>query len=417
MVINKNRIVVTGLGSITPLGLTTNDTWNNLVQGKSGTKLITQFNTNDISAKVAGLIEGFDATQYQDFKEARRTPHFAQYALAAATEGLNNSGIVLDSEDLTRAGIDIGSALGGVNLIQEQQSVLDSKGTKFINPSLIPSILINSAACLVAIKFGITGSVNAPVAACATGVVAIGDAYRRLQWGDADIMIAGGSDSVISPLAIIGFSRLGACSTKNDIPEKACSPFDANRDGTVVGEGAAIAVLETFEHARARNAQILAEIVGYGCSSDAYHLVSPSPEGLGAAHAIQNALNDANILPENINWICAHGTGTKQNDLSETKAIKHVFGQLAYSIPVSSIKGGLGHMLGASGAISTAMAIKAIQKSIIPPTINYSTPDPECDLDYVPNQFRKSHLEYVLVNAFGFGGQNACLVLKRYSHS
>ncbi len=417
MMHNKKRVFVTGIGAITPLGQTVDNTWNNLILGKSGTKLITQFNTDGLSSRIAGLIEDFDDTKYQDFKEARRTPKFAQYALAAATEGVINSGITLDTEDLSRVGIDIGSALGGVNLIQEQQTILDTKGAKFINPSLIPSILINSAACLVAIKFGIKGSVHAPVAACATGIVAIGDAYRRLLWGDADVIIAGGADSVISPLSIIGFSRLGACSTKNDNPEQACSPFDANRDGTVVGEGAAVVVLETFEHAYARKAQVLAEIVGYGCSSDAYHLVSPAPEGLGTASAMQNALNDANILPENINWICAHGTGTKQNDLSETKAIKNAFGQLAYSIPISSIKGGLGHMLGASGAISTAMAIKAIQESIIPPTINYSTPDPECDLDYVPNQFRKSRLEYALVNAFGFGGQNACLVLKRYPHS
>jgi 3-oxoacyl-[acyl-carrier-protein] synthase II len=305
--------------------------------------------------------------------------------------------------------------LGGTDIIQEQQTILNDRGARFITPSLIPSILINSAASLISIKLGIVGGVNAPVAACATGAVAIGDAYRRLQWGDADVIIAGGADSVISPLGIAGFSRLGACSTKNDTPEKACSPFDANRDGTVVAEGSAIVILETLEHAESRGAKILAEIVGVGFSSDAYHVVIPDPAGLGAARAMQNAISEAGLLPHEMSWICAHGTGTKLNDLSETIAIKKVFGDQAFSIPVSSMKGGLGHMIGATGAISVAIACKALGDGIIPPTINYVTPDPECDLDYVPNQPRKSHLEFVMVNSFGFGGQNACLVLKAFT--
>jgi 3-oxoacyl-[acyl-carrier-protein] synthase II len=411
----NRRIVITGVGAISPLGLDMDTTWINLLAGKSGVRRINSFNTDDLNTKIAATVEGFDPMLYLEYKEARRTPRFAQFALAATMEALKNSGLALESEDLSRIGIDVGSALGGTDIIQEQQTILNDKGVRFITPSLIPSILINSAASLISIKLGIVGGVNAPVAACATGAVAIGDAYRRLQWGDADVIIAGGADSVISPLGVAGFSRLGACSTKNDTPEKACSPFDANRDGTVVAEGSAIVILETLEHAKSRGAKILAEIVGVGFSSDAYHLVIPDPAGLGAARAMQNAISKAGLLPPEMSWICAHGTGTKLNDLSETIAIKKVFADLAFSIPVSSMKGGLGHMIGATGAISVAIACKALGDGIIPPTINYVTPDPECDLDYVPNQPRKSHLEYVMVNSFGFGGQNACLVLKAFT--
>jgi 3-oxoacyl-[acyl-carrier-protein] synthase II len=411
----KRRIVITGIGAISPLGLDMDTTWINLLAGKSGVRRITSFNTDDLNTKIAATVEGFDPMMVLDYKEARRTPRFAQFALAATMEALKNSNLALESEDLSRIGIDVGSALGGTDIIQEQQTILNDRGVRFITPSLIPSILINSAASLISIKLGIVGGVNAPVAACATGAVAIGDAYRRLQWGDADVIIAGGADSVISPLGIAGFSRLGACSTKNDTPEKACSPFDANRDGTVVAEGSAIVILETLEHAESRGAKILAEIVGVGFSSDAYHVVIPDPAGLGAARAMQNAISEAGLLPHEMSWICAHGTGTKLNDLSETIAIKKVFGDQAFSIPVSSMKGGLGHMIGATGAISVAIACKALGDGIIPPTINYVTPDPECDLDYVPNQPRKSHLGYVMVNSFGFGGQNACLILKAFT--
>lgn len=410
----SRRVVITGIGAITPLGNNIDIAWNHLIQGKSGIRLIDKYNDTNLPTRIAAPVIDFEPTNYLAYKEVRRTPRFAQFALVAAIDAIRNANLNFKHEDLTRIGVEVGSSLGGTDLIEEQQSIFKLKGQKFINPSLIPSILINSAACLISIQHGIVGPVNAPVAACATGVVAIGNAFRRLQYGEVDVMIAGGSDSVISPLSIAGFSRLGACSTKNSTPEKACSPFDANRDGTVVGEGAAIIVLETLEHAKARNAPILAEVIGFGLSNDAFHLVMPEPTGLGASLAIQNALEDARIMGNKLNWICAHGTGTIQNDLSETKAIKRALGNVAYSIPVSSIKGGIGHMLGAAGAISIAAAVKAIEKKLIPPTINYETPDPECDLDYVPVKSRESLIEYVLVNGFGFGGQNACLICKSY---
>ena len=278
-------------------------------------------------------------------------------------------------------------------------------------------ILISSAACSVAIRYGIRGPVSAPVAACATGAVAIGEAARRLRSGEADLMLAGGTDSVMTPLGIAAFGRLGALSTKNDTPEAACTPFSAGRDGTVVGEGAAVLVLETLEHAQARGATILAELTGYGLTSDAFHLVAPDPSGAGAARAMAMALRQAAIPDGPLSWICAHGTGTQLNDVSETKAIKLALGDRAYTTPVSSIKGGLGHTLGAAGALAAVAAVKAIEAGVIPPTINYAGPDPDCDLDYVPNTARPADVDAVMVNAFGFGGQNAALVFRRWQGS
>ena len=283
-----------------------------------------------------------------------------------------------------------------------------------INPTLIPTIIINSAACAVAMRYSLHGPVNAPVGACASGMIALGEAYRRICDGDVDVMIAGGTDSVMTPLAVAAFGRLGALSTKNDTPERACAPFSRDRDGTVVGEGAAVLVLEALEHSQAHGATILAEISGYGQTSDAYHLVAPDPEGEYAAAAIRAALNMNGGAADAPSWICAHGTGTPLNDLAETKAIKKALSELAHRVPVSSIKGGLGHMLGASGAVSAVAAVKATQTGIIPPTINYTTADPECDLDFVPNTARNTDVSCVLVNAFGFGGQNACLAVKRW---
>ncbi len=409
------RVVITGLGAITPLGLDVEVTWENLVQGRSGTREIARFKEAGMTTTVGASVEGFDPHKYQDPKEARRTPKFAQFALAAAQEAVEDSGLRHEGKDPACWGVEIGSALGGMDLVEDQQTVLDSKGPRLVNPLIIPSILINSAACLVSMHYGITGEVGAPVAACATGTVAVGNAYRRLQWGGVDAIIAGGAESAMNPLGIISFTKLGACSSKNATPEKACCPFDGTRDGTVVGEGAAVMVLETLEHAQKRGAKPLAEVVGYGSSADAFHLVQPDPKGAGAASAMRSALEDAGISAQDVSWICAHGTATIQNDAAETKAIKAVFGPQAYSTPVSSIKGALGHMLGATGAIAVLAAVKAIGAGLIPPTINYSTPDPECDLDYVPNQARESQLDYVLVNSFGFGGQNACVVLKRFA--
>jgi 3-oxoacyl-[acyl-carrier-protein] synthase II len=322
-----------------------------------------------------------------------------------------------ETEDPTRIGVEIGSALGGSSLVEEQRLVLEQRGLHHVNPTLLPSIIINAAACRVAIQYGFHGPVNSPAAACTTGTIAIGDAARRLAWGDADLILAGGSDSVITPLGIGGFSRLGACSTKNHNPEQACSPFDADRDGTVVGEGAAVLVLESLSHAQQRGAKILAELLGYGFTCDAYHAAAPEPSGAGAARAICLALSDAGISPSELDWVCAHGTGTPLNDLSETLALKAALGECAYRIPTSSIKGALGHTLGASGSMAAAIVLKAMRDDKIPPTINYCTPDPNCDLDYVPNRPRNALVQTVLLNSFGIGGQNACLVLRKWKEA
>ncbi len=347
-------------------------------------------------------------------REARRLSLFIQYAAAAAAEAVASSGLDLETEDKRRIGVDVGSALGGTNLIEDQRLILEARGPRAINPTVISGVIINSAACQIAIRYGIKGPVNAPVAACATGAVAIGDAFRRLAWGDADVILAGGAESVMTALAITAFARLGATSQKNETPAQACAPFDKERDGTVVGEGAAILVLETLAHAQQRRATILAELVGYGLTCDAFHLVAPDVSGETASRAIQQALSDGSVRPQEVGWICAHGTATPLNDAAETRAIKLALGDHAYRTPVSSIKGALGHMLGAAGAISAAAAVQALRMGVIPPTINYRTPDPECDLDYVPNAGRQAEVKAALVNAFGFGGQNACLAFRRW---
>jgi len=408
------QVVVTGLGTVSPLGNDVETTWQGLITGRSGVRPITSFDTNGFSARIAATVKGFDPTEAIDAKEARRLSPFIQYGIVAAVQSVVQAGIDFASEDPTRCGVEIGSSLGGAGIIEEQRLVLEARGPRMINPTLIPAIIINSAACAVALRYGLHGPVNAPVGACATGVIALGEAYRRIRSGDADVMIAGGTDSVMTPLAVAAFGRLGALSSKNDTPERACAPFSGDRDGTVVGEGAAVLVLESLEHAQNRGASILAEIAGYGQTSDAYHLVAPEPEGIHAAAAMRAALHPKGGPANTPNWICAHGTGTPLNDLAETKAIKKALGETAYRVPVSSLKGGLGHMLGASGAVSVVAAVRAIQAGTIPPTINYTSADPECDLDYVPNAARNTGVSCVLVNAFGFGGQNACLVVRRW---
>ncbi len=412
----RSRVVVTGMGAITPLGNSIEQTWEHLVAGRAGVRPITAFDASALTTRIAASVQGFDVGRYMDPKEARRLSPFILYGIAAAAQAVAQAGIDFAREDPTRCGVEVGSALGGTELIEEQRLVLEARGPRAVNPTMIPAILINSAACAIAIRYGLHGPVNVPVAACATGAVALGEAYRRLSYGDVDVMIAGGTDSVMTPLALVGFGRLGALSTRNDTPEQACSPFCARRDGTIVGEGAAVMVLETLEHALGREAQILAEVVGYGLTSDAFHLVAPDPEGKGAAAAMRQALTCDGASPDNLGWICAHGTGTQLNDLAETVAIKRLFGDAAYHIPVSSLKGGLGHMLGAAGAISAVAAVMATRTGIIPPTINYTDRDPQCDLDYVPNQAREATMAYAMVNAFGFGGQNAALMFKRWPH-
>ncbi len=410
----RRRVVVTGMGVISPLGNDVETTWQGLIEGHSGVQPITAFDTSGFPARIAATVKDFDPSQTIDPKEARRLSPFIHYGIVAAAQAVAQAGLDFATEDLTRCGVEIGSSLGGAGIIEEQRLVLKARGPGSINPTLIPAIIINSAACAVSMRYGLHGAVNAPVAACASGLIALGEAYRRVRGGDADVMIAGGTDSVMTPLAVAAFGRLGALSTKNDTPERACAPFSGDRDGTVVGEGAAVLVLETLEHAQARGATILAEISGYGQTSDAFHLVAPDPEGEHAAAAIRAALNLNGGAADPPSWICAHGTGTPLNDLAETKAIKKALGESAYQVPVSSLKGGLGHMLGASGAVSAVAAVKAIQTGIIPPTINFTSTDPACDLDYVPNLARNADVSCVLVNAFGFGGQNACLAVKRW---
>jgi 3-oxoacyl-[acyl-carrier-protein] synthase II len=411
--VEPERVVITGLGAVTPLGLDAASTWEALLAGKCAVAPVTAFDASELPVRIAASVQGFDPARYMEPREARRLSPFIHYAIAAAGEAVSASGLDPTAEDPWRMGVTIGTALGGTGVIEEQRLNLEAGGYRRINPTMIPAVLINSAACQVAITHSVMGPVSVPVAACATGVVAIGEAARRLAQGEVDVMIAGGTDSAMTPLSIAAFHRLGALSTRNDEPERACAPFDANRAGTVVGEGAAVMILETLSHAVRRGAPILAEVLGYGFTCDAYHLVAPDAEGAGAARAMAQALTYGGVAPDEVSWICAHGTGTQLNDASETKAIKKALGDAAYRTPVSSLKGALAHMLGAAGAISAVAAVQAMQAGMIPPTLNYETPDPECDLDYVPNTARAAPVETVLINGFGFGGQNACLALRK----
>lgn len=409
----KHRVVVTGMGAITPLGIGVEETWQALLAGRSGVRRITRFDVTDFPTQFAAEVVGFDPLKYMDFKDAKRTARFTQFALAAAREAIQNATLDLSREDMTRVGISIGTAIGGVDLIEEQSIVFHEQGLRRINPILVPILLPSSGACHVAIVLGVKGPTSCPVAACATGIVAVGEALRNLQFGEVDVMIAGGAESAMSPLDLAAFSRIGAMSTRNEEPEKACRPFDAERDGTVIGEGAAVVVMETWEHARRRGAPILAEVLGYGFTEDAYHIAAPEPSGEGAARAMARALSDGGVAPGEVDYVVPHGTGTPLNDASETRACKIVFGEHAYRIPISSNKSMIGHLLGAAGAISTVVAILSTRDGVLSPTINLEHPDPECDLDYVPNQARRARVDTAMANAFGFGGQNATVVVRR----
>ena len=410
-----HRVVITGMGMITALGLSVQETWDGLLNSRSGVALLRDFPTDGFPSRIVAQVKGFEVTNYLDRREARRMARFTQLAVASLQEALRQSGLDLEAEDRTRVGLQIGSAVGGISVIEEQTLVLHTEGPRRINPTLVPTVIVSSAPCHIAVLWGIKGPTNAPAAACATGVVALGEAMRWLHRGDVDVVLAGGTDAAVSPVALASFSRLGALSARNDDPEHACRPFDASRDGTVLGEGAATMVLETAEHALRRGAPILAEVIGYGFTEDAFHITAPEPSGDGAARAMGLALRDARIRPDEVSYIVSHGTGTPLNDVSETRAIHRVFGELARRIPVSSNKALLGHTLGAAGAISAAIGVKAVLEGVVPPTANLETPDPECDLDYVPHQPRHMAVDTVLVNAFGFGGQNACLILRRWS--
>ena len=409
-----NMVVVTGLGSVSPLGNNWPDTWRNLLAGKSGVSNITRFDATDYKTRIAAEVKNFDPISLFGSKEARRMDRFTQFAMASSLEAFEQSGLKIHEENRDRVGVVIGTGIGGIGSLLEQQSVLEQRGPDRVSPFLVPMMLADSAPGMVALNLGVRGPNMAIITACATGTNAIGEAFEMIKRGAADVIIAGGSESSIIPIAIAGMSAMTALSTRNEEPERASRPFDINRDGFVMGEGAAVMILESLDFALARKANILAEITGYGTSDDAFHISSPAENGAGAALCMSLALKSANLNITEINYINSHGTSTYLNDKSETAAIKTVFGEQAYQIPISSTKSMTGHLLGASGALEAVISVQAIVDGVIPPTINYETPDPECDLDYVPNKARTTKLENVISNSFGFGGHNATIVLSNH---
>ncbi|MGF7399694.1 beta-ketoacyl-ACP synthase II [Thermoanaerobacterium thermosaccharolyticum] len=408
-----NKVVITGIGAITPIGNSIDELWDSLINGRSGIDKITRFDVSSYPTKLAAEVKDFEPTEYIDKKEAKRMDRFTQFALASAKMALIDSRLDLEKEDLDRIGVIYGSGIGGIETLENQQNILKEKGPGRVSPFFVPMMIADMAAGLISITFGLKGHNETIVNACASSTNAIGDAFKVIERGDADVIVTGGSEAAITPLAIAGFCSMKAMST-NDDPKTACRPFDANRDGFIMGEGSATLILESLEHAIKRGAKIYCEIVGYGATADAYHITAPAPEGAGAARAMKLALKDADIIPEDIDYINAHGTSTEYNDKYETMAIKNVFGQHAYKLKVSSTKSMTGHMLGASGAVEAVATVLAIKNGIVPPTINYETPDPECDLDYVPNKALEMEINYALSNSFGFGGHNATLVFKKY---
>jgi len=407
------RVVITGLGVVSPAGSTLEKFWENITAGKPAVSKITKFDVTDFPVQIAAEVKDFNPLDYFEKKEIRRTDPFIQFAMGAAVQAVKSAGLEDSNVNPERVGVLIGSGIGGLHTVETQHSILLEKGPRRVSPYCVPMEIINMASGLVSIRFGFKGPNISVVTACATGTHAIGEAYRIIQYGDADVMVAGGAESCITPLSVAGFAAARALSTRNSEPEKASRPFEKNRDGFVMGEGAGIVVLEEYEHAKRRGAEILAEVVGYGTSGDAYHMTAPAPGGEGAARAIRNALKDAKVSPEEIDYVNAHGTSTKFNDLYETMAIKSVFGDHAYKLKVSSIKSMIGHLLGAAGGVEVISAVMTLKTGVVPPTINYEEPDPECDLDYVPNEAIEMDVKYVLKNSFGFGGTNACLVLKK----
>ncbi|MCX7793661.1 MAG: beta-ketoacyl-ACP synthase II [Thermodesulfovibrionales bacterium] len=411
----KRRVVVTGLGLVTPLGIGVSETWEALIQGKSGVGKITLFDASSYPVQIAAEVKNFDPSNYIEQKEIKKMDRFIHFAIAAAEMAMKDSGLKITPENAQRVGVIIGSGMGGLPMIEHYHRTLLEKGHRRISPFFIPMIIINLAAGQVSIRYGAKGPNSSPCTACATGSHSIGDAFRIIQRGEADAMIAGGTEAVITPMGIAGFTAMKALSTRNDEPERASRPFDIDRDGFVMGEGAGIVILEELEHALKRGARIYAEIIGYGMSGDAYHITSPAPEGEGAARCMEAALKDACIKPEEVDYINAHGTSTKYGDELETMAIKKVFGEHAYRLAVSSTKSMTGHLLGAAGGVEAVITILSIYNNLIPPTINLEKPDPVCDLDYVPNKARHREVNCAISNSFGFGGTNACLIFKKFS--
>lgn len=411
----KHRAVVTGMGIISPIGNNIADFWENLSRGVSGTDIATRFDVSEMPSRVVSEVNNFDATDWMDRKEARRTDRFVHFALAAAKMAVADAGIDMESVDKERSATIIGCGVGGVITFEEQKEVLMNKGAGRVSPYFVTNLISNMAAGNLSIQYGLQGTSLTVATACASATNAIGEALRLIQYGEADVVLCGGTEAPLTKLAYAGFCSLRAMSSEKESPKEACRPFDKRRSGFVMGEGAGILVLESEEHAKKRGARIYGELVGYGTTSDAYHITSPSTDGSGAARAMRRALEDAGIEPDKVSYINAHGTGTEANDATETKAIKTVFGEQAYQIPISSTKSMTGHLMGATGAVEAIACLMAINHGLIPPTINYGEPDPECDLDYVPNTARQQEVRVAMSNTFGFGGHNATIVFRKYA--
>lgn len=409
----ERRVVITGMGALTPIGNDADAFWNNAKNGKLGVDFITLIDQDLIEVKIAAEVKDFDPDTLIGKKEAKRLDRFAQFALVASDEAIKNSGIDLEKENLERFGVMLGSGIGGFQTIEDECTKIATGKSKRVSPFFVPMTIINLGAGNVAIKYGLKGPCTSAVTACATGTNNIGDAFRAIKHGYADVMLAGGAEAPITRLGVTGFNSMKALNTSNN-PAKASIPFDKERGGFVMGEGAGVVILESLEHAEARGANIIAEVVGYGSTCDAYHITSPDPQGAGASRAMRDAIEEAGIKPEEVSYINAHGTSTELNDKFETIAIKKTFGEDAYKVPISSTKSMTGHLLGAAGAIEAIICAKALQEGFIPPTIGYETKDEELDLDYVPNVGRKQDLEYALTNSLGFGGHNATLLLKKW---
>jgi 3-oxoacyl-[acyl-carrier-protein] synthase II len=406
-----NRVVVTGCGAVTPLGLNVEDTWRNLLAGVSGVGYISLFDTTDFKVKIAAEVRGFDPVAYLDPTTAKRNDRFAQFALVASSQAIDAAGLKVDDINRYDIGVLIGSGVGGLDSLSQQLDVLKTRGPSRVSPFLVPMMIADSASSQVSIKMGIRGPNFGLISACATGTDALGVAYKMIKWGEVKAMVAGGADGAVTPVGFAGFTQAGALSRNNE-PQKASRPFDLERDGFVVGEGAAVLVLESLDYARSRGASIIAEVIGYGATSDAFHITQPLENGEAAAKAIELALAD--VERNEVGYINAHGTSTPLNDASETRAIKKAFGDRAYEIPISSVKSMLGHMMGAAGAIEAVVCCQVINEGVIPPTVNLEHPDPECDLDYVPNVARTGDVRVAISNSFGFGGHNSVIAIGRY---
>lgn len=413
---SNRRVVITGMGVVSPLGNAPEILWNNLLEGQCGIDTIKAFDVSDYACQIAGEVLDLDPVEaFPSPKEIRRTDRYAQFGIYAGYQALKNSGLDLEKTNLDEVGAFIGSGIGGLSTLEKQHTILTAKGPSRVSPFLIPMQILNMASGLFSMYYNLRGPNVATCSACATATHALGEAWRTLKMGDAKVMFAGGAEAAVTPVGIGGFSAMKAMSTRNDEPKRASRPFDAERNGFVMGEGAAVLVLEELDHARARGAEIYAELAGYGNTADAYHMTSPSPDGEGAGRCMKMALRSAGLTADSISYINAHGTSTPQGDICETSAIKSVFGDHARKLSVSSTKGATGHMLGAAGAIEMAACTMALRDQKVPPTINYENPDPDCDLDYVPNQAKEMEINAVMNNSFGFGGHNACTIATRFS--